>query len=615
MPGFLGYFSSDSSDLDTGSVLETINLLGHCETQAFDLDSGFCAVSWLRNSSIPARRYLEDARYTCCFAGDLTGCSEIPWNDIIEIIKNRDFRRFSDFRGAFAISVYDRTNSTISVISDRISQQPVYYHENDSRLVFSTSLALFSRIPGVYKINEKWIWELMFFNYPVGNTTFVENVYKMPAASILEFDLNTSKLTLLPYADPFRRTGNPLTGNHALTVAASVFESRISSQFDGAERAAVSITGGFDSRTILSQAPLDRVDTYTYGIEGSGDLREGREIASKAGLNHQSIEFGQPFLGELPDLIEQTIFLSGGMERIVRATLPYVYRKLTANGTRYPIIVTGVSGDHLFRDHINGTGNVPSIISPDMMNVFHTGKVSQNNDFSRSMFGGRYPEYVDYIYTVSKQLAERHGTLNTPEAYLSYLIYEVTPRYFAGEAEIARNFGTFRSPYWDTDIIQLAFDIEYSTLGFSKTLPFKDKYRECVLQSSIIQKNRRLRHSHINGLPLSIYTADNKLYYHMARLMLRGPGKITSLLNRPRYTPPENWNRWFEELLGKSIDRLLGKESHIAEYLGQSFIENMISSGDSYWLGKILTAETVLRLFYRGWRCDKPFIGNISEAE
>jgi len=199
-------------------------------------------------------------------------------------------------------------------------------------------------------------------------------------------------------------------------------------------------------------------------------------------------------------------------------------------------------------------------------------------------------------------LKGRYGDLQTPEAYLSYLVYEVTPHYFAGEAEIAKNFGTFRSPFWDADIIQLSYDIEYSTLGFSKSLPFKDKYRECVLQASIMQKNKRLSHIPINGIPLRFYSADNKLYYNLARSILRAPGKIKSMLSKPAYTAPEDWRRWFEVVLEERINNLITKESFITEYLDWKFIEGIKRSKDTHWLGKILTAELVLRLFDRGWK-------------
>ncbi len=602
MPGFFGYYGLDSINLDLATAIETIDPAGLCESRAFNSARGTCAVSWLKNSPVLAGKYLENDRFTACFAGDLTGFSDIPWGEITEILEEREFSRFANFRGAFALSIYDKNKNTISVISDRISQQPVYYSESGSIFIFSTALPFFCRFPRDFTFNEKWLWELLFFNYPVGGTTYVENVFKMPPASILEFDLNTSRQKIISYAEPFKRTSNPLKGVEAITEADSVFERRVPEYFDVAERATVSITGGFDSRTILSYAPLERIDTYTYGIEGSGDLKEGVEIASQAGLNHHSIEFGKDFLEELPDLMEYTIYLSGGMERVVRSTLPYVYRELTANGTRYPVIITGISGDHLFRDHIMGTGNIPSLITPDMMAVFHTGNVDLDNDLYRKMFGERYPDYTRYITTALEQLTSRYGDLNTPEAFLSYLIYEVTPHYFAGEAEIAKNFGTFRSPFWDADIIQLSYDIEYSTLGFSKSLPFKDKYRECLLQASIMQKNKSLSHIPINGIPLRFYSADNKLYYNLGRMILRTPGKIKSMLSKSAHTAPEDWRRWFEIVLEEKINNLITEESFITEYLDWKFIEEIKRSKDTHWLGKILTAELVLRLFNRGWK-------------
>ena len=71
------------------------------------------------------------------------------------------------------------------------------------------------------------------------------------------------------------------------------------------------------------------------------------------------------FLNQLPELARDTVFLSGGLQNVNRSHLLYTYSNLRHEGEPYSVIMTGVSGDHIFRDHIQGWGNVPHIMSAD----------------------------------------------------------------------------------------------------------------------------------------------------------------------------------------------------------------------------------------------------------
>src|SRR4030042_2893136 len=109
---------------------------------------------------------------------------------------------------------------------------------------------------------------------------------------------------------------------------------------------------------------------------------------------------------------------------------------------------------------------------------------------------------------------------------MSFLIYEVSPKYFAGEQAVASNYITLRSPYWDDEIISLAYEISLSTIGFSESLPRKDKYLEAVLQANLIKTNKELSKLLIGGIPLNAFSVNNKFIYNLFRIFWRTPAKM-----------------------------------------------------------------------------------------
>lgn len=604
MPGMFGIIGEFNKVVETNSMLETINPLSLGCNRITTMDEGILAVSWLKNDPLLSSLYYEDASYITCFSGDLIHVKKIPWESIINNIEKGRYEHFSDYRGTFSFVIFNKNNKRLSIVSDMISQQPIYYFITNNTFIYSTAISTFCKLENIPEFNVNWLYEFLFFNHPIGQTTFFKNIFRMPPATILEYDLSTHKFSMIEYTVPFTRLNNLVKGKKAFELALSVFNERVPKYFEKNTENAVSLTGGLDSRTILSMAPKEAINslkTYTYGVPICHDLMVASKVSSILKLPHIEIYFDKDFLDRLPDLIYETVYLSNGLERVSRSTLPYVYKMLTNEGKCFPIIITGVSGDHLFRDHIMGTGNVPAMISSDMMQIFHKGEVRISKNFFKTAYGDNFKYFEQHIYKAVQKLQSKYGKLNTPESYLSFLIYETTPKHFAGEAAIANNFSKFRTPYWDADIIRLSYEIEYGTLGFSESLNKKDKYRECALQAFLIQNNISFSKIPYNGISLRSFSKNNKFLYNVNRIVRRGPKKIISLIKPTPYSPLEDWSNWFKVILDEEINKIISEDSLISNYLTLEFLEQMKKEKNVHWLGKILAAEIILRLIKNRW--------------
>ena len=304
------------------------------------------------------------------------------------------------------------------------------------------------------------------------------------------------------------------------------------------------------------------------------------------------------FLGQLNDLARDTVFLSDGQQNVNRSHLLYTYSRLSVDDQPFPVIMTGVSGDHIFRDHIQGWGNVPHILSADAAAQHRLGRHRVDRAFYTGVFAERFDAFEARIEGALDALEDEFGEFGDPEGYLSYLMYEAGPRYFGGQAAIANTFSTFRTPFWDPSIIDLGYLLQEATVGFSAAMSRKDMYKETYLQAAIVAEHPLVGQLPYKELPIAIYASGQKVRFQAYRLLR----KLRSVLNSSSFIHSEDWELWYRTVFNADLRRLLGEDSRMRDYVSAETIDRAISTADVHWLGKLITAEHTIRFIENGWR-------------
>jgi hypothetical protein len=362
----------------------------------------------------------------------------------------------------------------------------------------------------------------------------------------------------------------------------------------------VALTAGFDARAALAAAPR-RSDllAYTYGRAGCTDLKDAASVAADLGIRHLAIELDDAFVESIPELMVATVRDSDGLERVLRAELLAAY-PLIANMGR-DISIGGVSGDHVFRDHLYGTGNVPHIISSSMMGYIHgQGDGLGNQDFAR-IYGRSYEGFRGYIGSSLDRLSDRHGDVRCPEGYQRYLVYESAPKHFGGEAALASNYLLFRSFYWDPRIVELSFTSERATLGLSERLPRKDYFLEATAQAGVIAAGKHYGGGRIHGVSASTWARSCRACYLFEKLLVKGPHFVSNGFRRPKPADFLSWQAWLAGPANSFCRELLGPDARLREHLDGQFLDNFDPVTDLRLASRLLTAELVMRLVEHRW--------------
>lgn len=602
MSGFVGVIGDRQGEVHGLDVLkESINLSGgFVERHAVGSEYMF-VVTFLAGCPLRERRLFENDAWIVAFAGDMIDYEAVPCDEIIRSVTGGAPDFLASLNGIFAIIVFDKRRRVVYVVSDRRSQQPVYYHIGNGAICISSDLSTFCRLPSGVSFNERWLWECLYFNFPVNGTTFLKGETRMPPASLLQYDVSTRRCTIRQYANAFRKKDVLLEGQEALDLALSVLSARIPKYFRGAEEVACAVTSGWDGRTLLAFAPSNNVTAYTYGVEGCRDLQTAAEVAKRKNCQHAMIAFGDAFERDLSRLIMETVYLSSGLQHILRSTLVYVYSHLTDFGRKFPVTISGICLGNEFR----GATSVPWLISNALAELFLGGAETVDKQHWSEVLGHDYMRFEEHVAGQMSSLRAAYGDFRTGEHHLSNVVYWLGPQHYSGEMKISGHFTTVRVPGWDNDIIDLAYSIKMSTLSFSPFLrgmkePGDDSIR---MQSYILSRQSPpLARVLVRNRRPDLFIANRPLF-HLLRIYEGIKSRSRASLSAARRAPLENWPHWLNNISRGFIDRLVfSPDSRIRAYVNHDYLKRLQNERNVHVIGKLSTAEIVIRLVENNWR-------------
>ncbi len=217
--------------------------------------------------------------------------------------------------GIFSFVIYDLINRTLTLGRDRLGIKPLYYHSDNQRVRFASTLpALLA--PGDFdaKICRKGLHYYMTLHGIVpAPHTIIKGIEKLPPATLREISPKGEERNIVYWKLSYRRSRHYETLSQQdwvdLThemVARAVRKNTVSDVPLG-----VLLSGGLDSSLIVANlAERQKVRTYSIGFEDVGNI-SGHEFAASDyvsryfGTVHEKILVGEAELLEsIPSVIK-----------------------------------------------------------------------------------------------------------------------------------------------------------------------------------------------------------------------------------------------------------------------------------------------------------------------
>lgn len=267
-------------------------------------------------------------------------------------LKGLDFLR--DLNGDFAISLLDKRKNQLYIIRDRVGVKPIYYHVDGENLIYASEIKSILAAGIQAKLNKDCLQQYFTFKYVPENNTLFQNIYRVPAAHYLCYDLNNKTLEKKRYweAKPNENYSH-LNYQAAQEKIYNLIEDACRIRLIADVPVGTFFSGGLDS-SIIAHFVKDNTNIKHYcaakeekDIKKEGttsDSQYAKKLAEEWGMNLDLINIGGEQLST--ELIRKTVYYNDDIIADGSQIPSYlITQKASKTST---VILSGMGADELF---------------------------------------------------------------------------------------------------------------------------------------------------------------------------------------------------------------------------------------------------------------------------
>lgn len=253
-------------------------------------------------------------------------------------------------RGKFAFVLYDRRNSLAILGRDRLGIEPLFYSEDDERIVFGSSVFPVVQYPDFRKeLNLLSIQQYLFYCYNPSVDTFFKRVKKLRPGHVLIHRKDSSKIKQywkLSFAD--------ITTENELKITEKLLEllrESVRIRCEDHRTPGVFVSGGLDSSTVLalSKEAVDQpIYTFSYRCAGESfdESPYAKLVSEYYGARHTLIEYPSDAVETVQELVR---YMNEPFCDVGINIATDILGKASQGNASY--VLTGDGGDELFGGH------------------------------------------------------------------------------------------------------------------------------------------------------------------------------------------------------------------------------------------------------------------------
>src|SRR6266446_4516169 len=483
--------------------------------------------------------------------------------------------------GWFSGVLVDLRDQKLVLFNDRFGVNRIYYHEDAHGFYFSSEAkSLLKILPGTRQINLRSLGEVICCEAVLQNRSLFPGISLLPAGSSWLFSWDE----IVKKKRYFRQEGwenqPELPESDFYEKLKETWTRVLPKYFLGKQSIGLSLTGGVDSRMILAWAPRlpGTLPCYTWGGEyrDCADVKIARRAAKLCQQPHNTILVGAEFLSQFPNLAERTVYISDGTMDVTGSMDLYVQRLARQIA---PVRVSGVCGGEILRRLVMFAPSPPQegLFDPQLNCSFQDAAAT----------------YADEI--------QGHR--------LSFTSFKQAPWYMASKFTVERSQVTYRTPYFDNDLVALAYQTPAQLLSNDLAL------RLIADGNPVLGKigtDRGVVHRSIPGITPILHAyqqftfkAEYAYDYRMPQWLARldhtfAPLHLEKLfIGRHKF---HHFRIWYRDELSQWLrEMLLDSDARSRPYLRANSLEKMLKAhangyrNYAFEIHKVLTLEFIQR--------------------
>jgi asparagine synthase (glutamine-hydrolysing) len=480
---------------------------------------------------------------------------------------------FEKLNGTFSGMVVNSTDRSVKLFNDRLGFQKTYCFEDSRGLFYFSSEAksLLCIEPSTREFDREGLAQFLGYGCTFGEKTLYKGISLMPAASVWELRPNTPVKKKTYFRPSDWQVETPIDTNSFYEKFTETFQ-KVVPRYFSSPGAAVSLTGGWDTRMILACLRPGRGQhpCYTFGgISGESlDVRLAREIAKVAGQDHTVLRLQSDFLTDFGMHAEKTVYVGDGYSDVCYTHEIYLNR-----------MARGISG-------VRVTGNFGSEILRGMTTFKEI---------------GLRPDYLrDFGIEISKAKEQWINDDETNRA--AFAIFKEIPWKLTAVSRLAESQLSLRSPYLDNEVLKLACQYP-SLVGLDSRLPAALVKQVCP---GLLSVETDRGEAGLKGpLRSALSSVFNSVIFKLDYLLTEGTPDFVSILSdavSADYLLPVRhkfleYRRWFRgPLRGYVEDTLRGNHTFVSGLFGKKVVERTLADNASGLRNELVDINMLLTL-------------------
>lgn len=244
--------------------------------------------------------------------------------------------------GSFALALWDGSEKKLIIANDRYALCPLYAAQSGGKYLWASSpkgILVDATFPR--KINLAAMADFFALCFPQGNDTMFEGIDELPPASLVICE--KGRVHSQRYWDlSLQEEETGISADDYLDTLIPLLRQAADRRQTGELRAGLLLSGGLDSRVVLSVLRKDAIRTFTFGTPYCYEVEYARRVAQVAKVPHVFLEI-------TPDYLE-TFALTGiwRMEDLVSCDQFHSIGVYDEIASQVSALITGSAGEDIF---------------------------------------------------------------------------------------------------------------------------------------------------------------------------------------------------------------------------------------------------------------------------
>ena len=320
MPGLLGIKSLDKQPVDAEvfqSVVREVLSRGSFQLDSFAASDGEFAAARVHQgifNPAPQPVFSENRDQALFFSGEVYNedfdAGDQP-RSVLRAYQQEGAGLFARMNGSFALAVWEAKKHRLTLVVDRVASVPIYFTTHRNLFVFSPNLKPFLALPGFQpKVDPLGVENFLSSGFMINGTTLLSGIRSLRPGEMLVVEGDRIRIERYwHFAFPAKRD---LRDPREIEPEFSrVLHSAVRRQTRNLDSYAVTLSGGYDSRSILYYLNMENgakpLRTVTWGVDEripDSDAWIGRRLAEHLGTNHTFLTLRG---GAFPDFLEDFV--------------------------------------------------------------------------------------------------------------------------------------------------------------------------------------------------------------------------------------------------------------------------------------------------------------------